>query len=81
MKRIVIIDEFDEKMDKSAVHLLRVMPMLTIAIAITWAVDTQVQNPDFIPGVFILALAISAGLVNPLFLMTMDRLSDRIRTW
>jgi len=73
--------EFDEKMNKSAIYLLNVMPMMAVAMTITWLVYIQIQIEEYVPGIFILSLAISAGLINPLFLMLLDRVSDKIKGW
>jgi len=73
--------EFDEKMNKSMIYLLNVVPMLFIAMGITWLIYMQVQIAIIIPGIFILALCVSAALINPLFLMAADRISDKIKSW
>ena len=76
-----IIHEFDEKMDKSVIHLLKVMPMLISTLFITWLVDSQVQNQYFLFGELVLSLAISACIVNPIFLMTLDKLTEKWKMW
>jgi len=76
-----IIHQFDEKMDKSATHLLRVMPTLIFTLFITWWVNLQVHNPDFLFGELVLSLAVSAYIVNPIFLMMLDKLTEKWKLW